>query len=218
MGPSSLSISRGVRRFLLGTTGLFLAAGLALVLPASGPATVSHIAIAPNSAPGGGSTLSIITGNDSDSLTIRRVPGVADPTKFFYEVEDPGGVSDVPAGCFRRDANAIHCPIELVQALFVNTDLGNDHVVNETSLPAAAYGGGGLDFLDGSGNDVLNGGPGNDTLLGQAGNDKLLGGPGNDKIYGGPGKDVVDCGTGKHDVGVGGQGKDLGRRCETVRH
>jgi hypothetical protein len=64
-------------------------------------------------------------------------------------------------------------------------------------------------------------------MFGEAGKDRLTGGPGNDKIKGGPGRDrikgrggndIIDCGAGKGDVGIGGPGRDLGRRCEKVKH
>jgi len=166
----------------------------------------------------GVSTLRMIGSVQSDSITISTVPGIADPSKTFVQVVDLEGISVVPNGCFRKDATTIHCPVELVGAIFINLDDGNDGVKNLTSIRTAVFGGGGLDVIDGAGDDLLNGGPGNDKLFGQAGNDRLIGGPGNDRIYGGPGRDIVDCGAGKHDVGVGGPGRDLGRRCETVRH
>jgi hypothetical protein len=65
------------------------------------------------------------------------------------------------------------------------------------------------------------------TLLGDVGADRLTGGPENDKLKGGPGRDrikgrggndIIDCGAGKGDVGIGGPGRDLGRRCEKVKH
>jgi hypothetical protein len=174
--------------------------------------------IEPGAAPDKGNALLIISGDLPEAITIRVVPGIADPTKDFYEVHVSDGVNNLPEGCFRKDANTIHCPVDLVSALIFDAGGGNDTLLNQTRLPAVAYGGGGIDFLDGEGNDTLNGGPGNDRLFGQGGNDKLIGGPGNDKAYGGAGKDIVDCGPGKHDIGVGGPGRDLGRRCETVRH
>jgi Ca2+-binding RTX toxin-like protein len=166
----------------------------------------------------GVSTLRMIGSVKSDSITISTVPGIADPSKTFVQVVDLEGITEVPTGCFRKDANTIHCPVELVGAIFINLDDGNDGVKNLTSIRTAIFGGGGLDVIDGAGDDVLNGGPGNDKLVGQEGNDRLIGGPGNDRIYGGRGKDIVDCGAGKHDLGVGGPGRDLGRRCETVKH
>jgi Ca2+-binding RTX toxin-like protein len=197
---------------LIGLTAILLSAGV------TEAEAQGIVLLAPGKAPNGSGSLNIGAGSDDDRITIRRVPGIADPSKFFYEVEISSGIYNVPEGCFRKDENTIHCPVELVGGLTVNLGDGNDQVLNQTALPAAVFGGQGIDFLDGDGNDTLNGGPGNDTIYGQAGNDKLLGGSGNDRIYGGQGKDIVDCGPGKHDLGVGGPGRDLGRRCETVKH
>ncbi|MEK6277693.1 MAG: hypothetical protein AABM29_06765 [Actinomycetota bacterium] len=175
----------------------------------------------------GGVYLFIDGTSQQDRITIRKVPGIADPNKFFYEIEDPAGVDKVPTGCFRRDANAIHCPVELVEVVDLKTYGGDDVLRNETDLRVIAYADTGNDTIDGDGNDKLFGGPGNDKLIGQAGNDKLLGGPGKDKLKGGPGKDklkggsggdFLDCGGGTHDVGEGGAGHDLGRKCETILH
>jgi hemolysin type calcium-binding protein len=188
------------------------------LVTASALAIPGYATISPGAAPDGGARLDLSIDAPVDVITVKRVPGIADPSKFFYEAYMSTGISTVPAGCFRKDANTIHCPVELISGLYVEGSYGNERVTNETSLPALMTGLGGFDFLDGSGNDTLIGGPGNDTLVGQQGNDKLVGGPGNDKAFGGPGKDIIDCGPGKHDIGVGGPGKDLGRRCETARH
>jgi Ca2+-binding RTX toxin-like protein len=172
-------------------------------------------------------TLVINASSGDDKITIGRVRGIADPTKFFIEIQDPGGVAVVPAGCFRKDANAIHCPEELVEFIQVFAGGGDDVVTNFTDVPLETDGNLGDDTLDGDGNDILRGGPGNDRLFGEGGNDRLIGGPGNDllkagagndRAKGGPGKDSIDCGAGKRDVGIGGPGRDLGRLCETVKH
>jgi len=166
-------------------------------------------------------TLYLVGSVDADHVTIRRIENPVGSGKFFYEIEDPDGVArfnSPPTGCFRRDANAIHCPVELVSGFNIQLAGGDDTLVNTTSVPTIARGGPGNEILDGTADDILYGGAGRDKLIGQAGNDMLLGGPGNDKINGGAGNDIVDCGPGKHDVGVGGPGRDLGRRCEIVRH
>jgi hypothetical protein len=204
------------RTGLLGAAAVITCAAAGLALPGGAHARVEGAFLSPGPA---GTALKLDGSDSADTaVTVRRVAGVADPTKFFYEVEDPGGVANVPPGCFRRDATAIHCPVELVDFLVVDLFGGDDVFRNETTLPGIVVGGDGVDFLDGGGDDTLNGGPGNDKLLGQAGNDMLIGGPGNDKANGGPGKDIINCGSGKHDVGIGGPGKDLGRGCETVKH
>ncbi len=179
--------------------------------------------------------------NGNDNITIRAIPGEADPNRVFIEIADPGGVEVVPAGCFRKDANTIHCPDELVGFIYVDARGGSDRV---TWLPSSVPqppeppeteidGGDGDDELEGSdpstaevlgahnagaglAGDRLIGGRGNDKLIGQSGNDKLLGGPGKDKLTGGPGKDKLACGGGK-DVGVGGGGKDTAKGCEKAK-
>jgi Ca2+-binding RTX toxin-like protein len=196
----------------------------ALLISPTGAATTQSpqpgalVFIEPGAAPDKGDALLITSGDFPEAITIRVVPGIADPTKNFYEVNVSDGVNNLPNGCFRKDANTIHCPVDLVSALIIDAGGGNDTVLNQTRLPSVAYGRGGFDFLDGQGDDKMDGGPGNDKILGQDGNDVLKGGTGNDKVYGGAGKDIVDCGPGKHDLGVGGPGRDLGRLCETVRH
>ena len=70
----------------------------------------------------------------------------------------------------------------------------------------------------GSAAALIDGAAGNDRLTGGPRKDKMKGGPGRDRIKGLGGNDIIDCGSGKGDLGVGGPGRDLGKRCEKVRH
>jgi RTX calcium-binding nonapeptide repeat (4 copies) len=198
---------------------------IVLALPAGAGAKVENVTLTP--LPGTNLNALTITGSSgSDEITLSIYQKPNPPFGEFLQIEDPGGVGVVPPGCFRRDANTIHCPVELFpspgtdesQDVDIFAGGGNDRVTNTTNYWTRVDGLFGADVLDGQGNDVLIGGAGNDRLFGQAGKDTLLGGPGNDRINGGGGNDIVDCGPGKHDIGIGGPGKDLGRRCETVKH
>jgi Ca2+-binding RTX toxin-like protein len=169
-------------------------------LPAEGGARVENVTVSPEG------ILSITGTSGDDRITIRSFGGFE-----FIEIEDPGGVDVVPPGCFRKNANAIHCPRSVISlsrgGINIFTGAGNDRVINETNYKTETNGGIGNDFLDGLGDDVLIGGPGNDELIGQSGNDKLLGGPGRDSLA---------CGADR-DVGVGGGGKDVARGCEKTK-
>ena len=198
--------------------------GAALLLPASASPKIDNAILT-------GSMLEIEATSGDDDITLREVPGVANPNEKFIEIFDPAGVAVVPPFCFRKDANTIHCPRTVVGFIHMEMRAGNDRVRNEipffvdvTGAPSGAggvpstevIGGPGDDELDGLGDDTLIGGPGDDELIGQTGNDKLLGGPGNDALRGGPGKDNLVCAGGK-DVGVGGGGKDTAKGCERAK-
>ena len=194
-----------------GVVGAALIATVTMLSFASaGADSAVVVAIQPGKAPNGSGVMNILTGSVDDTITIRRVPGIADSSKFFYEVEISEGIETPPTGCFRKDAKTIHCPVDLVGALVIFTGPGNDVVVNQTALLTLVSGADGVDFLDGTGDDTLNGGPGSDTLVGQAGDDKLLGGPGKDKLVGGAGDDRMFGGPGV-DRFSGGPGRDFAR-------
>ncbi len=87
-------------------------------------------------------------------------------------------------------------------------DDGDDHFVNNTSLPALAYGNRGNDTLvGGTATDALFGGPGNDQLRGGDGDDELHGDYGNDTLVGGRGDDDLRGWYG-NDVLFGNDGDD----------
>jgi Ca2+-binding RTX toxin-like protein len=207
------------RRGLLIAAAVF-AAVLALALPGGVIAKLTP------SISGGTLTLTGTDGNDT--VTIDIVPGVSDPTEPFLEITDPSGVDPLPQGCFRKNNNTIHCPVELITNFVIRFGDGDDTLnVGEDVLEFFdAFGEGGDDDLEtgdgkdhldgGPGKDKLNGdegpddregGPGNDVLEASAGNDKQNGGGGNDKIYGGPGKDTQKGGPGG-DTLIGGGGND----------
>src|SRR5262245_50730097 len=85
----------------------------------------------------------------------------------------------------------------------------NDRFVNDVySMPVAAWGQGGDDYLEGyNGADTFVGGDGNDTLVGYGGNDSMWGGNGNDIIKGMSGDDTI-YGEAGDDKLVGGDGND----------
>lgn len=224
MGLRRLAKGRASQACLCGLL-LFCTAIMALPNSANSRITKATLPENPFNPSDPSRTLSLTGSPQQDRITISKVPGVADPNKQFYEVEDLAGVDQVPLACFRRDATAIHCPVERVTVVFLNTGAGDDVLRNNTDLPTFVSAGEDDDEIDGRGKDTVKGGPGNDLLIGQAGNDKLLGGPGKDRLKGGSGKDklkggggndILDCGGGNRDVGVGGPGHDLGRKCETV--
>ena len=86
---------------------------------------------------------------------------------------------------------------------------GNDRFVNNAySLPVAAWGQGGNDYLEGyNGADTFVGGDGDDTLVGYGGNDSMWGGNGNDTIKGMAGDDSI-YGEAGDDRLIGGDGND----------
>jgi hypothetical protein len=143
------------------------------------------------------------------------------------------GIPDpIPPECARVDATIVRCPatglVGLIaffgggsDSLSVAKDFGYRNWVRPSSSTARAaavspfvrvqFGPGADAASDLSPyRDVWDGGPGRDSFNS---------GPGNDKVKGGAQNDIIDCGAGHHDVGIGGPGKrDLGRRCETVKH
>ena len=162
----------------------------------------------------------LFTGTEgNDVVDVQIVPGVADPTQKFIQVHDPDGIDGLPTGCFRKDAETIHCPVSIDLVQFDLLD-GNDILIidlNETEVEVDGDGGDGNDQLEGgdeadnfkggAGKDIESGAGGNDDLDGGNGNDKQNGGAGNDKLKGGKGKDVQKGGAG-HDKLIGGPGDD----------
>jgi Ca2+-binding RTX toxin-like protein len=204
-----------MRPTLLGA--LLACSAIALALPVGASSRVENVVY---STEGGFTNITIRGSSGDDHITIRRIENPAGSGKFFWEIEDPGGVDVVPEGCFRRDANAIHCPSGPSGSGFkfdVFTGAGNDRFIFDRSSPltedppaTTVDGGEGDDEIDGPGNDRQIGGPGNDVLIGQAGNDKQFGGPGKDKLAGGKGNDRMFGGPGV-DRFSGGPGRDFAR-------
>jgi len=186
---------------------------------------ISGIALAQVSAQRSGDTLTITGTDGADVVTLEVVPGVADPAVPFFAVSDPNGVTSVPPGCFRFDANTIHCPVSLIKHFVFDFGAGNDKLIIEADgvFSLTADGGPGSDALEGgprgdhlaggAGGDVERGGAGNEVVSGGGGNDKENGGPGRDVVTGGTGRDQLDGGTGR-DRCNGGPGDDTDRRCE----
>ena len=179
-----------------------------------------------------------IRGKDGDNeVSIDVIPGIANPNEDFYEIHDPDGIPNVPRGCFRFDANTIHCPVRRVRNFDIDLGGGDDILEfgDGIDVEVEADGGPGRDMLEGGddddslfgrgGRDVLMGGRGNDERVGgggddvlkpSAGNDRQVGGGGNDRIsggagndsqFGGPGRDILR-GQGGRDVQNGGPGND----------
>jgi Ca2+-binding RTX toxin-like protein len=170
----------------------FICLLLPLAFPGSAAAKVESVDITPSGA------LDIKGSLSDDTIAVRKIENPVGSGRFFYEVEDFGGVANVPPGCFRKDANAIHCPVSRVSELLVDLGVGFDFLENTTDLPSTVLGGAQNDRIDGNGNDILIGGPGNDILVGQLGDDRLIGGGGKDKCVGGAGKDTTkSCEKGK---------------------
>jgi hypothetical protein len=196
---------------------LLVCAAVALALPVGASSRVENVVYEPQ---GNFVSITIRGSSGDDDITLRRIENPAGSGKLFWEIEDPGGVDVVPEGCFRRDANAIHCPTGPADSGFqvhVFTGAGNDRFTFDRSSPlppeapsTTVDGGEGDDEIDGPGNDRQIGGPGNDLLIGQAGNDKQFGGPGKDKLIGGKGNDRMFGGPGV-DRFSGGPGRDFAR-------
>jgi hypothetical protein len=170
-----------MRRTLLLTLVLALVLGLAAVAVARVSVTLA------------GGTLTVKGSKLRDVVTLRVVPGIADPSRDFYAIHDPRGVRSKPAGCFRFNSNEIHCPVELVDQFVFDLAAGSDTLFVQQGIfdEIEANGGAGNDTLEGgNANDVLRGGSGADRLRGGGGRDRLFGGGGRDRCNGGPGNDA----------------------------
>jgi Ca2+-binding RTX toxin-like protein len=141
-----------------------------------------------------------------------------------------GIVDPIPPDCARVDPTIIRCPASNYVGLMGDLGPGDDFLsvardfgYRSAGFPAAgtAAGPAGLVRMQfGPGADAASDlSPYRDVWKGGSGRDRFNSGPGNDKVNGGSQNDIIDCGAGKHDVGIGGPGKrDLGRRCEVVKH
>jgi Ca2+-binding RTX toxin-like protein len=181
-------------------TILGLAAAALLVLPSGAASRITKATLS-------NGILTLTGTGGADNVSVRKIPGLSDPTASFYEISDPKGVKELPTGCFRFDKNTIHCPVELVNE--IDLDLGNGDDTLEVDEGVAEdfgiKGGDGDDTLaGGSGDDEIEGEEGNDVLDGNRGNDVREGGPGNDRLKGSPGKDVAKGGSGNDKVNGGG--------------
>jgi Ca2+-binding RTX toxin-like protein len=195
---------------------------MALAVPAAlvavvGIASASTVTITEE---GGGQTIHVDGTRGNDTLEVRNVPGVTNPNERFYEIHDPAGIPNpVPAGCFRFNANTIHCPVQGVFAFDIDMGAGDDTVVIGPNITIVLViegdagnddleGGDGNDDVEGDeGRDVVDGGLGNDEREGGPGNDRLLPSPGNDRQFGNGGNDFISGGAGA-DRQNGGAGAD----------
>jgi Ca2+-binding RTX toxin-like protein len=142
------------------------------------------------------------------------------------------GIPDpIPPECARVDPTIVRCPATgLVgviaffgggdDSLSVSEDFGYRSFTSSSSTAGPAAVSPFVNVQFGSGADVgSDQSPYRDVWNGGSGRDRFNSGPGNDKLKGGAQNDIIDCGAGKHDVGIGGPGRrDLGRRCEVVKH
>jgi hypothetical protein len=177
-------------------------------------------------------TLDITDDADVDNevaiTTVTVVPGHPDAVVGDLKA----GIPDpIPAECARVDANIVRCPATILVGVVGFLGGGNDRLsVAEdfgygrwAAFDRSAQSSATSPFVRiqfGAGADVGSDlSPYRDIWNGGTGRDRLSSGPGNDLVRGGPQNDIIDCGPGHHDVGVGGPGKrDLGRRCEVVKH
>jgi len=191
-------MNRAVSRVRLGF--LLLAAAVLLALPTGAVSRITKATLS-------GGVLTLTGSGGDDQITVRKIPGVADPSAEFYEISDPKGVKKLPDGCFRFSDNAIHCPVELVNSIVIDLGNGDDTLTVDEDV-AEDFGinaGDGDDTVEaGSGDDEIEGEDGNDVLDGNRGNDTREGGPGNDLLRGSPGKDLEKGGPGNDRVNGGG--------------
>ena len=79
-----------------------------------------------------------------------------------------------------------------VARVVIEAGIGDDLVINSSSIPMTIYGSNGDDvLLGGNGDDTLHGGEGRDTIHGGAGNDTLIGGRHSDVLHGDSGDDEM---------------------------
>jgi Ca2+-binding RTX toxin-like protein len=176
----------------------------------------------------GGKVIHITGTNGEDSIEIENIAGLGNPMERFYEIHDPKGIPTLPPGCFRFNANTIHCPVAGTAGFEIDLLGGDDelalgpNIIDELDVEGGGgdddieggeegddlEGDGGRDVLDGNeGPDLREGGPGNDRLLPSPGNDRQFGGGGNDFLGGGPGNDIQRGGPGRDRI-LGGGGRD----------
>lgn len=205
-----------------------LLTGLAVAAVAAFAGIASAVTVTITQSPQG--DIIHITGtNGDDSVEIENIPGLGNPMERFYEIHDPDGIPNpVPPGCFRFDANTIHCPVIGTAGFEIDLLGGDDeltlgpNIIDELDVEGGGgdddieggeegddlAGDGGRDVLDGNeGPDDREGGPGNDRLLPSPGNDRQSGGGGNDFLGGGPGNDIQRGGPGRDRI-LGGGGRD----------
>jgi Ca2+-binding RTX toxin-like protein len=199
------------RRILI--AALLALMALALATPSGASAEVGGLSY-------GGGMLSVFGSNHVDTSTIRfKLNGQG---QLVVEIYDPGGVSILPEGCTRKDANTIQCPGGELFSIVYAGEADNDEIYMDLPLLFGSFlttsptqtqitvdGGPGNDTMAGIGpfNETFIGGPGNDTQMGGGGNDVLNGGPGNDKQFGQAGNDTQNGGPG-NDKEIGGTGND----------
>jgi Ca2+-binding RTX toxin-like protein len=85
--------------------------------------------------------------------------------------------------CLSVNAHTAQCPAGSINRYIVDTNDGNDRIVDTTSLPGS--------ILAGAGNDVVSDGPGNQVISLGSGNDFVIQGRGRDVVSGGLGTDTA---------------------------
>jgi hypothetical protein len=98
-------------------------------------------------------------------------------------VRDAVGTLAAQFPCAGVDAHTVSCPPAGVVRYNIDTNDGNDRIVDLTSLPGTILAGAGNDSVaDGSGNQVISLGIGNDFEAQGLGRDDVSGGPGTDVV------------------------------------
>jgi Ca2+-binding RTX toxin-like protein len=126
-----------------------------------------------------------------------------------------------------EDDQTVVCPAAGITTLELSGGDLDDELINETTLPAQAYGEAGADTVrGGDANERLEGGPGADLVLGGGGDDRLYGetlqepgagadadqlsgGAGDDQLFGSGGGDLLDGGSGADQLEGAGGADDL---------
>jgi hypothetical protein len=168
-----------------------------------------------------------------NEVVITKVEAVAGHPDAVVADTKAGIPDPIPQECARVDPTIVRCPATILvgvvallgggnDSLSVSEDFGYKSLAAVDRMPGVA-GAAVNPFVRvqfGSGADIAADlSPYRDIWNGGPGRDRFNSGPGNDKVNGGAQNDVIDCGVGRHDVGIGGPGKrDLGRRCEVVKH
>jgi Ca2+-binding RTX toxin-like protein len=187
---------------------LFASAAVAALAAVAGIASASTVTITQTP---GGKIIHVDGTAGNDTLGLEIIPGVSDPSERFYEIHDPAGIPDpVPQGCFRFDANTIHCPVDGVIAFDIDMHGGADVVrvgPNITTVLVIEGDAGNDDLQGGDGDDDVEGDEGRDVVAGGLGDDEREGGPGNDRLLPSPGNDR-QFGNGGNDFVSGGAGND----------
>lgn len=121
------------------------------------------------------------------AFATQRGPGLTSDTDETFAVEElvAPSASNNQQGVYEVRAFGLTSRYSGVKRIYFDGGLGDDllDLVNVT-VPVAAFGGAGDDFLPGTRNtDLLDGGIGDDTLFARGGADYVFAGPGSDTVY-----------------------------------